>query len=257
MAVALARTGTTPEGSRGLSLFLVPMRFPFVDGYSVSTKEPSNNGIHVHRLKDKLGTKIVPTAELSIDGAEGHMIGRKGEGVKTITPVLNITRMHSASGSVSALGRALSIARSYSTVRAINGGKVLLQDVPIHTNTLAKVGLLYRALMAFLFGTIHLLGKDEAGTATPDEQLRLRVSTSTLKAFAADKAVGGMEECMAALGGQGYMEENVIPRLIRDNLVEKIWEGTINVLALDFIRAANRPTQEAIETVSCVSFHCK
>jgi len=101
--------------------------------------------------------------------------------------------------------------------------------------------------MVFLYGTIHLLGKDEAGTATPDEQLRLRLSTPVIKGFAADKAVSGMEECMAALGGQGYMEENIIPHLIRDALVEKIWEGTINVLALDLVRAANRAALNAFD----------
>jgi len=213
MAVALARTGKHEEGSRGLSLFLVPMRFPFVEGFaSTGNKEPSPNGIYIHRLKNKLGTKIVPTAELSLNKVEAYQIGSLNNGVKSISPVLNITRMHSASGSVSGLGRCLAIARAYSTVRAINGGRTLLKDVPLHTYTLAKVGLLYRGLMVFLYATIHLLGKDEVGTASLDEKLRLRLSTPVIKGFAADKAVTGMEECMAALGGQGYMEENIIPR---------------------------------------------
>jgi len=248
MAVALARTGRTEEGSRGLSLFLVPMRFPFVQGFAgPSEGVASPNGINIHRLKNKLGTKIVPTAELSLTKSWGFQIGQLNAGVKTITPVLNITRMHSATGSISGLGRALSIARSYSTVRSAHGGRILLKDIPIHTNTLGKVGLLYRGLMVFLYGTIHLLGKDEIGKSSPEEQLRLRLSTPAIKGFAADKAVSGMEECMAALGGQGYMEENIVPHLIRDCLVEKIWEGTINILALDLVRAAGRPGLDAFD----------
>ncbi|KDN35527.1 hypothetical protein RSAG8_11522, partial [Rhizoctonia solani AG-8 WAC10335] len=72
----------------------------------------------------------------------------------------------------------------------------------------------------------------------PNHEKMKRLLTPVLKAFAADRAVGAMEECMAALGGLGYMEETGIGRLIRDSLVEKIWEGTINVLALDMLRAA-------------------
>ena len=84
----------------------------------------------------------------------------------------------------------------------------MLKDAPLHVAEPAKVGVMYRALVHMVFGAVLLRGKTECGVATPQEEMRLRMLTPAVKAFAADKACAGMEECMAALGGQGYMEEN-------------------------------------------------
>ncbi|KAK7016880.1 acyl-CoA dehydrogenase NM domain-like protein, partial [Favolaschia claudopus] len=232
MSVALARSESSTPGTGGLSLFLVPVRLP-------PFPTPLSNNILLHRLKDKFGTRAVPTAELSLNGTRAWRIGAAGAGVRQIAPVLNITRVHSSVSSVGALMRCLSLARAYAAVRTVDGGK-LLTAVPIHMETLARVSVLYRALAHMLFGTILLLGKTECGVASKAEETRLRLLTPTLKAFAALHAVSAMEECMAALGGQGYMEETArgIGRLIRDSLVEKIWEGTVEVLAHDLIRAS-------------------
>jgi len=166
--------------------------------------------------------------------------------VPAITPILNITRLHSAVGLVGGLSRSFAIARSYATVRSItipaSDGRArirrLLKDTPLHMSVLAKVGTTYNALAHLTFGAVALLGKSECGTADRDEETRLRLLTPAIKAFVSDKAVSAMEECMASLGGQGYMEENVIGRLIRDCTVDRIWEGTISVLSLDLIRAS-------------------
>ncbi|KAK7033858.1 acyl-CoA dehydrogenase NM domain-like protein [Favolaschia claudopus] len=230
LSVALARTGDAASGSRALSLFMVPIRFQ-------SFPTPLSNNVHIHRLKDKIGTHGVPTAELSLNSARGWLVGGLNEGIKTITPMLNITRIHSAIHSIGSLQRCLSIARSYATVRTVAGGK-LLQSIPQHMETLANVTILYAALTHFTFGAVSLLGKSECGIATKEEAARLRLLTPTIKGFCALKAATAMEECMAALGGQGYIEETGFGRLIRDALVEKIWEGTIDVMALDMIRAA-------------------
>ncbi|KIM43215.1 hypothetical protein M413DRAFT_444026 [Hebeloma cylindrosporum] len=241
ISVALARTGSQREGSRGLSLFLVPLRLPLVRSPSDPTPLPTSNNVFIHRLKNKIGTHILPTAELTLEGAEGYLIGNLGQGVKNITPVLNITRLWSATASIGNLRKCLAIATSYAKVRAIQSGNLLLKDVPIHVEQLASVNLLYRALTHLTFGVVDLLGKVESGVATPDEQRRLRMLTPVAKAYAADKACAGMEEAMSAMGGAGYMEENGFGRSIRDALVEKIWEGTIVVLALDLARAAQDP----------------
>jgi alkylation response protein AidB-like acyl-CoA dehydrogenase len=208
VAVALARTGTMEQGSRGLSLFLVPLRLPLFHELA----SPISNNIYVHRLKDKLGTRAVPTAELSLEGTEAYLLGTPGAGVKHIVPVLGITRIHSAIGSIGALRRGLAIARSYASVRRIEGGRICLSESPLHVAELAKISLTYRALAHMTFGVAHLLGKSECGTATTDDELRLRLLTPVVKGFSAEKAVVALEECMASLGGQGYMEENVIPR---------------------------------------------
>ncbi|KAJ3570101.1 hypothetical protein NP233_g4628 [Leucocoprinus birnbaumii] len=245
VSVALARTGTLEQGSRGLSLFLIPLRLPLFPSPSSPKPSPTSNQIFVHRLKNKVGTHALPTAELSLQGAEGYLLGDLGKGVKNIAPVLNITRVWSSTASLGNLRKCLAMAASYATVRRIQSGKTLLRDAPIHVAQLAEINLLYRALTHFVFGVITLLGKAECGKGTKEEQesveRRLRMLTPVVKAYAAEKACTGMEEAMASLGGAGYMEENGFGRSIRDALVEKIWEGTVTVLALDLVRSAADP----------------
>ena len=271
--MALARTGTVEQGSRGLSLFLIPFRRPLIRDPSAPIPSPISNGIFVHRLKNKIGAHMLSTAELSLESSKAYLIGALGEGVKNITPVLNITRVWSAIGSVGCLRKCLAIATAYAKVRKVQSGTLLLKDAPLHVAHLASINLLYRALTHFTFGVVRLLGKSECGVATPDEFRRLRVLTSTLKAFAADRSCTGMEEAMTALGGAGYMEENEFGRLIRDSLVEKwvqlspvnsscpngisprLGEGTTTVLALDLVRAAQDPiTLNAFLSVGHDSF---
>ncbi|KIL63209.1 hypothetical protein M378DRAFT_25143 [Amanita muscaria Koide BX008] len=241
ISVALARTGSIQDGSRGLSLFLVPLRLPLLRNPADPFPSHTSNKILIHRLKNKIGTHALATAELSLEGTEAYLFGPLNQGVKCITPVLNITRIWSAISSVGYLRKCLSIATSYATVRAIDGGRRLLADDPLHVSFLASINLLYRALTHLTFGVILLLGKSECGVASPDELRRLRLLTPVIKAFAAEKASAGMEDAMTALGGAGYMEENGLGRAIRDALVEKIWEGTATVLALDVARSSRDP----------------
>ena len=246
VALALARTGDIDLGTRSLSLFLLPMRLPLVTGNTptpisiLPRTNENNNGILVHRLKNKFGTHPVPTAELSLNSSKAYLVGPLNQGVKSIAPVLQLTRIHSSFGSVGLLSRAFSIARSFARVRKIDAGMRTLDEVPLHVSTLSHVRVLYTALLHFNFSAVVLLGKLECGTASTAEGARFRLLNPTIKAFAAYHACAGIEECMAALGGQGYMEENDIGRLLRDAMVEKIWEGTINVLALDLVRAVKK-----------------
>ncbi|KIM20272.1 hypothetical protein M408DRAFT_328969 [Serendipita vermifera MAFF 305830] len=254
VALALARTGDLNQGSRGLSLFLLPLRLPLPDKHTPTPSgvlprtddlvngERINNGIEIHRLKSKIGTHAVPTAELSLNDSLAYLVGPLNGGVKAISSVLQLTRIHSAFHSIGSLARCFGIARNFSRVRRIDSGRRALEDVPLHVSTLAKVAVTYRAMLSFALSTTHLLGKIEAASLNSESmesiQARFRLLNPTLKAFATHHCVPAMEECMAALGGQGYMEETGIGRLIRDASVERIWEGTENVLALDLVRAA-------------------
>ena len=184
------------------------MRKPLLRGPSEPKPSHLTNNIRIHRLKNKIGTKVLPTAELSLDGTEAYLIGPLNQGVKLITPVLNITRIHSAISSAGYLRKCLTIATAYSKVRAIRGGKQLLKDNKLHVATLAKINLVYRALTHLTFGAIALLGRVECNVATKEEESRLRLLTPAVKAFGAHHASAAMEECMTALGGQGYMEED-------------------------------------------------
>ncbi|KAL8276964.1 hypothetical protein RQP46_010599 [Phenoliferia psychrophenolica] len=240
VSLALARTSEA-KGSRGLSLFLVKLR----------DEQGGPNGINIHRLKKKYGTKAIPTAELSLNGTIGELIGEPGQGIPIISTVLNITRLHSASHSAAGLARSLSIAKAFAKVRHVGGERgTLLIENAMHTSTLLQSELVSRALTQFAFGLITLMGKDEAhgeGRMSESEKWRLRLLTPVVKAFNSHMAIREMPCVMEALGGQGYMEENEISRLIADCSVEKIWEGTTNVLALDVVRVILKSKGVAIE----------
>lgn len=186
MAVALARTGPPNSGNGGLSLFLIPLQL----------KNGQTNGIYVHRLKNKFGTKTLPTAELELNNAEGYLIGSLNGGVRTIAPVLNITRIHSSMDSLGSLGRCICLAKSFAKVRKVRGKT--LDENELHTFTLSKIVVLYKALLNFVFTVILLLGKSEVeeGKMTEVEKSLLRLLTPVLKAFCAARACGGMLEMM-------------------------------------------------------------
>lgn len=226
VAVALARTGPPEQGSRSLSLFIIPLRFPLLPGLTSSPSATSggspstSNNVFVHRLKNKIGTHALPTAELSLQDSHAYLLGDLNKGVKCIAPVLNITRVWSGVTSAAYLRRCLAIATGYACVRVVNTpeGKRLLKEIPVHVAQLARVGLVYRALTHLAFDVVRLLGRAECSVqgkgASGADIKRLRMMTPTLKAFASELAVGAMEETMACLGGQGYMEENAIGRWV-------------------------------------------
>lgn len=208
VALALARTGPVSQGSRSLSLFLIPLRLPLLHDHNTRPSSISN-GILVHRLKNKFGTQIVPTAELSLNNTEGYLIGELNQGVKQISSVLNITRVHSAFGSVGYLRRALDIARSFARVREVDA--TLLKDKPLHLAELSKIALTYRALVHLTMGVSLLLGQVECGTGDSGAEDRLRLLTPVVKGFCAEKGVQAVAECMTALGGQVRSKSMLIP----------------------------------------------
>ncbi|KAJ6264438.1 hypothetical protein Dda_0584 [Drechslerella dactyloides] len=216
MTILLART---PTSTGSLSCFFAPLKLP--DG--------SWNGVRIVRLKDKLGTKALPTAELELKGMKAHLVGEEGKGIKYISTMLNITRVHNA-------------------VRRVQN-KELWRN-PLHLGGLAKMEVLFRANMQLTFFTVALLGFEERGMPetraawmpkdAKETGLLLRVLTPLVKMVTAKATIAGLAECMECLGGVGYLEneqELNIARLYRDANVLTIWEGTTNVLSVDVIRA--------------------
>ena len=224
MALTLGRPEGNPPGGSGLALFYVEVRR--ADG--------TMNGIAVNRLKDKLGTRMVPTAELTLDGARAiPVIGTK-DGIKNITPMLNITRTWNAVCAVAGVRRALALAKDYARRRVAFGAP--LTDKALHVDTLA--GLEAEAQGAFLlaFRSVELLGKEECGELDEHEAALLRLLTPIVKLITAKQAVAITSECLEAFGGAGYIEDTGLPRMLRDAQVLPIWEGTTNVLSLDLLR---------------------
>ena len=229
MALTLARPEGNVEGSRGLALFLVETRGP--DGRL--------RNIEVNRLKDKLGTRKVPTAELTLAGAPARLIGEPHDGVRGITPMLTITRTWNSVGAASAMRRSLAIARDYARRRKAFGQ--LLVDKPLHADTLA--GLEAEAAAGFLlaFRLVELVGRVEHGGSSDDDAERLlRALTPIAKLTTAKQAVHVVQEAIECCGGAGYVEDTGLPRVLADAHVLPIWEGTTNVLSLDTLRALGK-----------------
>ncbi|MBE7454303.1 MAG: acyl-CoA dehydrogenase family protein [Kofleriaceae bacterium] len=229
MALTLARPAGNPAGSRGLALFYVPVR---ADDGGLAP------GISVNRLKDKLGTRKVPTAELTLDGARAILVGEEGDGVRAITPMLSITRTWNAVCSVAGMRRALALARDFADRRRAFGA--LLRDKPLHADTLAGLEAEYAAAFLLAFRAVTVLGKVERGAADDQEQRLLRALTPIAKLTTAKQAVAVASEAIESCGGAGYVEDTGLPRLLADAQVLPIWEGTTNVLSLDTLRALGK-----------------
>jgi len=251
MAITLARiedaAGNTVAGSRSLGLFYLETRDAAGD----------LNGIFIDRLKDKLGTRSLPTAELRLDGARAKLLGQPGDGVRNIATLVNVTRLHNALGAAAGMRRGLALARDYASRRHAFGK--LLIDHPLHAETLSNLAIEFEAAFHITFRAVELLGREECGTASADETALLRLLTPLAKLYTARQAVASASEVLECFGGAGYVEDTGLPRLLRDAQVLSIWEGTTNVLSLDVLRAieksdAFRPfLAEIDETLSSVT----
>jgi alkylation response protein AidB-like acyl-CoA dehydrogenase len=227
MALTLARPEGNGDGSRGLALFYVELR----------DANGRLRNIQVNRLKDKLGTRKVPTAELTLDGTPATLVGSPSDGVRQITPMLSITRTWNAISAVSAMRRGLALARDFARRRKAFGA--LLVDKPLHADTLAGLEAEYAGAFCLAFRSAHLIGILERGTDEQAERLA-RALTPIAKLTTGKQAVAVTSEAIEACGGAGYIEDTGLPRILADAQVLPIWEGTTNVLSLDTLRALGK-----------------
>jgi alkylation response protein AidB-like acyl-CoA dehydrogenase len=228
MAMALARIEGHPEGSRGLSLFYIPVR----DG----TGRLQN--IEILRLKDKLGTRAMPTAELELKGCPAKLVGGELNGVKKIASLFNVTRMYNAVCALSGARRALAYALDYAQKRRSFGRQLV--DHPLHAETLADMVVEFEGNFVLTFHLAELLGRDELGQASPEESAMLRMLTPIAKLYTGKSCMAITSEALECLGGAAYIEDTGMPALHRNAQVFSIWEGTTNVLSLDVIRAIEK-----------------
>lgn len=225
MALTLARPEGNGPGGRGLALFYVETRD--ADG--------SLRGIRIDRLKDKLGTRKLPTAELTLDGTPAVPVAGLENGVRGIAPMLNLTRTWNAVSATALMRRGIALALDYAERRVAFGAPLSRQ--PLHVDTLAGVQAELAGALQLTFRVVELIGALEAGEGSDDDAGLLRVLTPVVKLTTARQAVAAASEVVEAFGGAGYVEDTGIPLLLRDAQVLSIWEGTTNVLALDTLRA--------------------
>ncbi|GLQ88831.1 acyl-CoA dehydrogenase family protein [Dyella flagellata] len=224
-ALALARPGDAGGGAASLALF-------YVETMNGSERKPE---LVIDRLKDKLGTHELPTAEIHLEGLPAWPVGELANGVRQIAPMLNITRTWNAIGAVASMARAVSLARDYARRRHAFGRPLL--EHPLHAQTLADMQAEFEGAFALVFEVAHLLGRVEQGAASPDEAASLRLLTPLVKLWTGKMAVRLCSEALECFGGAGYIEDTGLPPLLRDAQVYPIWEGTTNVLSLDSLRA--------------------
>ncbi len=225
MALTLARPEGNPPGGRGLAMFYLELR----------DAQGRLKNLHINRLKDKFGTRKLPTAELTLDGVEAVPVAGLENGVRNITPMLNITRTWNAVAAVIGMRRAVALTRDYAAKREAFGA--LLIDKPLHVDTMAEMVAETQGAFLLAFRVVELLGRIESGEASPAEQLVSRLLTPIGKLTTGKQAVVVASEALESFGGAGYVNDTGLSRLLADAQVLPIWEGTTNVLSLDTLRA--------------------
>ncbi|GLF97850.1 acyl-CoA dehydrogenase family protein [Streptomyces yaizuensis] len=207
----------------GLTCFLVPRVLP--DG--------SRNAFAIQRLKDKLGNRSNASAEVEFDGTWARRVGEEGRGVRTIIGMVAATRLDCVIGSAALMRQAVAQAIHHSAHRSAFGG--LLIDKPLMRNVLADLALESEA--ATVLG-LRLAAAYDADTEA--ERALLRIAVPAAKYWVTKRCVPVAGEALECLGGNGYVEESGLPRLLRESPLNSIWEGSGNVQALDVLRALQR-----------------
>ena len=227
-ALALARPEGNPEGADGLALF----------GIETRNADGAWNGITIDRLKDKLGTRELPTAEIHLHDTRAELVGDTAHGVRAIAPVLQVTRLWNAFGSLSTMARCLALARDYAGKRDVFGKTLIGQ--PLFADSLAGWEAGFEAAFNLAMEVALLLGRVESGAGDAREGALLRLLTPLAKLWICKLGVRTASEAVEAFGGIGYLEDSGIPLLLRDAQVFPIWKGSSNVQALDFLRAIGK-----------------
>jgi putative acyl-CoA dehydrogenase len=205
----------------GLSCFLLPRILP--DG--------SRNGFHIQRLKDKLGNRSNASSEVELDSALAWMVGEEGKGVRTIIDMVNHTRLDCVIGSASLMRQAVAQATYHAAHRSAFGR--MLTEQPLMVNVLADLALESEAT------TVLMMRLARAFDDPADGHFR-RLALAVSKYWTCKRAVALAGEALECLGGNGYVEESIMPRLYREAPVNSVWEGSGNVNALDVLRAMAR-----------------
>jgi alkylation response protein AidB-like acyl-CoA dehydrogenase len=239
MAIALVRPDSGIPGSRGLAPFLIPRYAadsPLSDG--TSAPDAPAPGITLHRLKDKLGTRALPTAEVGLTDAYALPVGDPSTGgLARMMTLVVVTRLHNAAAAAAGMRRGLAYARAFAGARSVAGGP--LARNPLHRTTLATLAVDAHAAYALAAHSFELLGRVEVDE-DPVAESELRLAAPLAKLTTGKLAVASASEYLECFGGAGYVEDTGLPRLLRDAQVLPIWEGTTNVLAVDVVRALAR-----------------
>lgn len=212
----------------GLSCFLVPRR----------RDDGTLNGIEIQRLKDKLGNRSNASSEIELDGALGHLVGEEGRGVPTIIQMVNHTRLDCVLGASSGMRQAVVQALHHTAHRRAFGKELV--DQPLMRNVLADLAVESEAATTLAIRLAAAYDATDRPDADPHEVAFARLATAVGKFWVCKRQPGMVAEALECLGGNGYVEESIMPRLLRESPLNGIWEGSGNVISLDVLRAMVR-----------------
>ena len=208
----------------GLSCFLLPRWRP--DG--------RKNAMQIQRLKDKMGNVSNASSETELRGALAWMVGEEGRGVPTIIEMVAMTRFDCMLGSAAGMRQAVAQATHHCAHRAAFGKRLV--DQPLMQNVLADLAIEYEAALAIAMRIARALDHPEIES----ERLLVRIGTAVGKYWICKRTPGHAYEAMECIGGNGVMEDCIMPRLFRESPINAIWEGSGNVQCLDMLRAMRR-----------------
>jgi putative acyl-CoA dehydrogenase len=199
-------------------------------GLSCFLFEGGDPGFRIQRLKDKLGTRSLPSSEVEFHGVHARLVGEEGRGVATIIRMVNHTRLDCLLGSAASMRWGLAQAVHHARHRSAFGRT--LAEQPAMQNVLADLAIESEAATAAAFRVARAYDED-------DPAFR-RFATAVMKYWVCKRATPHAAEALECLGGNGYVEESGMPRLLRDSPLNSIWEGSGNVAVLDVLRATVR-----------------
>ena len=225
--ITLARfPGGDPNTTRGVGMFMVPKRLP----------NGERNSYTIDRLKDKLGTRSMPSGEVTLDGAYALQVGELERGFRQMAEMVNTSRLSNAMRSSALMRRAVRDAVDHTRERVVFG-KALF-DQPLMRATLLPLLLDAEGALALVGYTGDALQRADAGDT--EAQTLVRILTPVAKHFICKRARVVTGEAMEVRGGNGYIEEWGFARLVRDSHLGSIWEGSSNVIALDVLRSMRK-----------------
>jgi putative acyl-CoA dehydrogenase len=211
----------------GLSCFLVPRWLP--DG-------ARNAGFRLQRLKDKLGNRSNASSEVELDGAVAWLVGEEGRGVRTIIDMVAHTRLDCVLGATATMRQATAQALHHAAHRRAFGS--MLVDQPLMRMVLADLAVETEAATVTAMRLARAFDESAGGDEAAAAFRRLACAVGKYWVCRRVPAVAG--EALECLGGNGYVEESIMPRLFRESPLNGIWEGSGNVMCLDVLRALAR-----------------
>ncbi|SFD77230.1 Acyl-CoA dehydrogenase [Bacillus sp. OV194] len=228
IAIALARVSEKPS-TKGLGLFIVPR----------TLSDGTKNKVTIRRLKDKLGVRAVASGELILKEAVGYLIGEEENGFKYMAEALNVSRLGTSLAGLAVARRALLEAAVYTSHRNAFGAAVIsypmVQESLTNMMTEIEAAWSISTQMISLFDRVHTFNE-----STPGSTALLRILLSLAKYRCSELGISAAKEALELHGGNGYIEEYVTPRLLRDAVVNPVWEGTANIQSLEVLKTLQK-----------------